>query len=211
MKSELVFCQSFTILHYYTAAEHCIAVIEHNVLTGRYRSYSFIEHYFDRIVILRIYCARLFGLSVARLCLALKPAFGIFKRYPVKIVCIQGISEKKLVFAEGHGIIMGIFPDNIHRFTKARAYASSLPYSIEYNALVPAYNVAVFIKEIAVGVSLACIAPDKAGVIAVGNEADILAVGLVAVDEPAVGGYASYLVLCHFAERENACGKLLLA
>ena len=211
MKSELIFCQSFTILHYYTAAEYCIAVIEYNVLTRSYRSYPFIKHYFDRVVILRVYCARLFGLSVTRLCLASELARGIFKRYPVKIVGVQGIGKQELVTAEGHGIIMGIFSDNIHRLSKACAYASSLPYSIEYNAFVATYHIAVFIEKIPVGVSLACIALDKAGIITVGNEADILTVGLVAVDKPAVGGYAPYLVLGHFTEWENACGKLFLA
>lgn len=79
MKSELAFCQTFTILHYYTAAEYNIAVIEHNVLSRSYRSYLFIKHDPDRISALRIYGTRLFGLSVTCLCLAFKLAFGIFK------------------------------------------------------------------------------------------------------------------------------------
>ena len=59
MKSELAFCQTFTILHYYTAAEYNIAVIEHNVLSRSYRSYLFIKHDPDRISVLRIYGTRL--------------------------------------------------------------------------------------------------------------------------------------------------------
>lgn len=110
MKSELAFCQTFTILHYYTAAEYNIAVIEHNVLSRSYRSYLFIKHDPDRISALRIYGTRLFGLPVTCLCPAFKLAFGIFKRYPVKIICIQRIGKKKLVTAERYGIIIGIFP-----------------------------------------------------------------------------------------------------
>ena len=161
MKSELAFCQSFTILHYYTAAEYNIAVIEHNVLSRSYRSYIFIKHDPDRISALRIYGTRLFGLSVTCLCPAFKLAFGIFKRYPVKIVCIQRIGKKKLVTAKRYGIIIGIFSDNIHRFTKSCAYSSPLSYRVKYNALVPAYNVAVFIEKIAVGVGVARITLDK--------------------------------------------------
>ena len=167
MKSEDEICQTFTILHYYTAAEYNIAVIEHNVLSRSYRSYLFIKHDHDRISVLRIYGTRLFSLPVTCLCPAFKLAFGIFKRYPVKIICIQRIGKKKLVTAKRYGIIIGIFSDNIHRFTKSRAYSSPLSYRVKYNALVPAYNVAVFIEKIAVWVSVARITLDKAGTIAV--------------------------------------------
>lgn len=210
MKSEDEICQTFTILHYYTAAEYNIAVIEHNVLSRSYRSYLFIKYDPDRISVLRIYGTRLFSLPVTCLCLAFKLAFGIFKRYPVKIICIQRIGKKKLVTAKRYGIIIGIFSDNIHRFTKSCAYSSPLSYRVKYNALVPAYNVAVFIEKIAVGVGVTRITLDKAGIIAVRHKAYILAVGLVAVDKSAVSRNMPYLVLCHFTERENACGKLLL-
>lgn len=110
MKSELAFCQTFTILHYYTAAEYNIAVIEHNVLSRSYRSYLFIKHDPDRISALRIYGTRLFGLSVTCLCLAFKLAFGIFKRYPVKIICIQRIGKRSSLLPSVTVLLSAFFP-----------------------------------------------------------------------------------------------------
>lgn len=110
MKSEDEICQTFTILHYYTAAEYNIAVIEHNVLSRSYRSYLFIKHDPDRISALRIYGTRLFGLSVTCLCPAFKLAFGIFKRYPVKIVCIQRIGKRSSLLPSVTVLLSAFFP-----------------------------------------------------------------------------------------------------
>ena len=51
---------------------------------------------------------------------------------------------------------------------------------------------------------------NNAGVIAVGNKADVLTVGLVGIDEPALISHTARFGLAHPAEREERVRKLVL-
>ena len=86
----------------------------------------------------------------------------------------------------------------------------ALTDGIAYHALVLAEDVAVRIYVIAASGLNALESADKACVVAVGDEAYVLTVGLVGVDEPCLLRQSAYLRLFEAAEREQRMRELLL-
>ena len=79
-----------------------------------------------------------------------------------------------------------------------------------HDALVPAEHTAAFIDKVARGAVAACVARDKACVVAVRHKADILTVRLVRVVEALLLRDAARLALVHRAERHACMRELLL-
>lgn len=75
---------------------------------------------------------------------------------------------------------------------------------------MPSDHRARFIADYARLRRMAGIALQKADVVAVGNEADILAFGFVCIDEALFGGDRAHLGLAHAAERQQRARQLAL-
>ena len=79
-----------------------------------------------------------------------------------------------------------------------------------HDALVPAEHMAILIDKVARGAVASCVARDKASVVAVRHEADVLTVRLVGVVEALFLRDAARLALVHRAERQARVRQLIL-
>ena len=70
-------------------------------------------------------------------------------------------------------------------------------------------NLARTVHDLSCRIRLGAEALDEAGIVAVGDEADVLAVGLVGHDQPRLGSQRPHLRLGQFADRKAQQGELL--
>ena len=95
-----------------------------------------------------------------------------------KLTVIQGA-----VRADHKRVALTVFTDHIDRLSGCHAEAAALTDRIMVQTLMPANNASVLIQDVSSGICLSCPAPDKSGIVSVGDKADILTVTFFGADE----------------------------
>mgnify|MGYP000452965321 FL=1 len=88
--------------------------------------------------------------------------------------------------------------------------ALALAQRVTHRTVVGAHHLAALVQKITGGVALAGKALHKAGIVAVGHKADVLAVVFAGIDEMMLLGDGTYLGLVQGPQRQAHMSQLLL-
>ena len=130
---------------------------------------------------------------------------------PVEVVCDQAGREELRVGAQNDPVFLHILAQHVCSAVEALAQASALPDGVADGTCVGADDLAAGVDELALGVGFAGVAFQKAHIIPVRDEADVLGIPLFGVEEALLCGDGADVVLAFkFAQREAGVGQLLL-
>ena len=207
--SEFLFLISYLFIRNDPSAEDDIAVIEHRRLTRRDGADRAVEDQRHRAVGIYRCGAWLFLLAIAGLCLTADGITRNLSADPVEVTDRAHRREEFFLIAEDDGILLGVDPHDIDRRADADAEVLALADRVVHDALVPPQHAAVRRKEVA-RLHRAAVPLDEGRIVAVGDEADILAVGLRRVDKAVLLCDAAHLVLAQPAEGKARMRELFL-
>lgn len=115
-----------------------------------------------------------------------------------------------MIIPQQDGVIGGVFPQDIDMLPGADAQTLALAGGVAGQALVTAQHMAVPVYKVAGGQVYAAIFPEKMHIIPVGDEADVLTVGLVGIEQTRLTGTVSYSGLVVLPYGQQQVGKLVL-
>ena len=128
---------------------------------------------------------------------------GLGSVEPVEAGRHESAVTKIFVGSHHHAAGLGLYPDHIGRHAERHADAAALPYGVAVVAVVLTEHVALGVYDVAGSVDVGAVLLHEAGVVVVGDEAHILALGLLGGQQAEAAGMVSHLVLRHVAEGEE--------
>ena len=129
---------------------------------------------------------------------------------PVHILRIDDAVEQSTLRADGDRVGLHVLAADVHRGPQCQPKALALAQRVTHRTVVGAHHLAALVQKITGGVVLAGKALHKAGIVAVGHKADVLAVVFAGIDEMMLLGDGTHLGLVQGPQRQAHMSQLLL-
>ena len=179
-------------------------------MSGRDGALRFIKFDLEKVILGLRNGAGLLLVAIAYFGAAAERTVNMVHSDQVDSAGIQSPLHQVVISAECDGVSLGIDLRDIASVSGRNSEPPALAERIVDDPLVAPQDIALRIHEIAGRTLRAAVALDKAGVVAVRNKADILAVVLLGIPKTALRGDLTGLVLILVAERELNVSQLLL-
>ena len=166
-----------------TAADHHIAVIEHNGLPLGKGALRFVKRHGKSVLFDLLHGGPLLRLLIADLCFDTQRRGDAVCCDEVDVLCGQCLCVQPLVRAKHDAVVCHVLFTDVQRGGERKPKAAALTDGIADDAFVCAEHAAVARHKVAVRESAAEMLFDKCGIIAVRYKADVLTFMLFCIDK----------------------------